>query len=169
MSEHETLAQRAARLRERIHEDYPDAWDFREIPELIGVVEGLTTVNTERGERIVVTIREVEGPADAPPIRRAVWLSQKALYERFRALNPAVGELVAIRYLGVSEHAQPGQSPAHRFRVEADRPGERFVGWPTPVRSPALEQRTDAELDEAEHAAAMERYAPAPADDDIPF
>ena len=164
-----TMQERAARLRDRVHEDYADAWDFKEIPELVGLVESIKWTKIDGIDKAVATIKEVEGPEDARK-RYAVWLSQAALFNGFRDLDVAEGELVAIRYLGQGEPARAGLSGAHKFRIEVDRPGRRFsyAGTAaTPTR--AYDVPTDTEAGELEHEAAMQRYAPPPADEDIPF
>lgn len=122
------IRDRAAALRERVGTDYADAWDFKQLPLLVGIVESYARVETVHGPRVVCTIREVESAVDGgEPPRYAVWLSQTALLRRFQELRPMTGELIAIRYLGQAEQpTRPGQSPAHRFRVEVDRPGESF-------------------------------------------
>jgi len=149
---------RAALLRDRVDQDYADAWDFKEIPIMVGVVESYARVDTVHGPRVVCTIAEVEN-GSGPPKRWAVWLSQTALLRRFQELRPAQGELVAIRYLGQSEQAaRPGQSPAHRFRVEVDRQGETF-DWSS--------FEADDEPPSREHAPGD--HPPPHNDDDIPF
>lgn len=144
---------RARALRERVEQDYADAWDFKEITTLVGIVESYASVTTENGPRVVCTLQEVEGAA---PKRYAVWLSQAALLARFEDLQPAIGELVAIHYLGVSEHAERGKSPAHRFRVEVDRPGSTF-NWG--IRAADVTTFRDARGD---RAGALEGEGPAP-------
>jgi hypothetical protein len=144
---------RAQRLRERVDADYADAWDFKELPLLVGVVESYARVETVHGPRVVCTIVEAESER-----RYAVWLSQTALLRRFQELRPAIGELIAIRYLGVSDQPpKPGQSPPHRFRVEVDRPGESF-DW----------SRLEAD-DNVIPSTAPAATRLSPADDDIPF
>lgn len=153
---YDDVAERARKLRDRIHEDYADAWDFKELPELVGVVESYARVDTANGPRVVCTLREVEGPEEAQR-RYAVWLSQTALLNRFKELRPVQGEIVAIRYLGISDHAPaPGYSPAHRFRVEVDRPGSTFE-W------------NSLQSDDAISSRVLYDTPPPPGDDDIPF
>ncbi len=170
----ENLHERAARLRERIEQGYADPWDFKELPELVGVVESYARVDTAYGARVVCTI--VEPTSDSPdapaPRRYAVWLSSTALLNRFRELRPMVGELVAIRYLGQSDPAERGRQPAHRFRVEVDRPGSTFE-WASLEADDEPVLVVDREHDRVAHEravdAAREERPPPPTDDDIPF
>lgn len=160
------MRERAARLRDRVDRDYPDAWDFRELPALVGVVESFARVETAYGARVVATVREVESDK-----RWAVWLSQAALFNRFRDLDVREGELVAIRYLGEGEPTAPGRNAPLRFRVEVDREGVTF-DWEDVGNAHEDAPRARREVapeDHAAHEAAMQRYAPTPTDDDIPF
>jgi hypothetical protein len=166
-----SMDERAAKLRERISQDYAEAWDFKEIPQIVGVVESYSKVSTDNGLKVVCTIREVEGPEEAQK-RYAVWLSQTALLRRFEELRPVTGELVAISYLGESDHvAKPGYNPAHRFRVEVDRQGADFdwesLGPDREARGFARDEMTREEVERA-----MARYhdeRPPHDDSDIPF
>lgn len=174
-----TIEERAAKLRERTEADYPAAWDFNEIPNVTGVVESIREAVGPLGKRIVVQVHEVEGPPEARK-RYAIWLSQTALYNRFVDLRVGVGELISVTYLGESDHHEPGQSPAKRFRVEVDRDGQAF-SWPLAdgsTESPAPtedeltaaqeridhERRVDAAADAAERTSAQLRP-----DDDLPI
>ena len=164
-----TMEERASKLRERVHEDYAGAWDFKELGELVGIVESIRWAKIDDVPKVVATVKEVEGPEDARR-RYAVWLSQAALFNSFRDLDIAEGELVAIRYLGQGEPARAGLSGAHRFRIEVDRPGRRFsYSGATAAPTKAYEQPTETEAGAMEHESAMERYAPPAADEDIPF
>jgi hypothetical protein len=125
---------RAQRLRERVDADYADAWDFKELPLLVGVVESYARVETVHGPRVVCTIVEAESEW-----RYAVWLSQTALLRRFQELRPAIGELIAIRYLGVSDQPpKPGQSPPTPLpRRGRPTPAPAASGWEPEPRRPA--------------------------------
>lgn len=159
----EQLADRAARLRQKVETDYPDPWDFKEIREIVGVVESLDRVDTDNGPKAVACIREVEGVA---PKRYSVWLSQAALRNRFRDLDIRPGELVAIRYLGVGEASRPGYSPPHRFRVEVDRSqGGSGFDWGSIDGDEVGGRRIFAGGSQE----LLEDGRPVPGDDDIPF
>lgn len=148
------LQERAAKLRHRVNQDYAPVWDFAELPEIVGVVETLKRVTIDGVDKVVATIAEVDGE---DPQRHAVWLSQRALYNQFVELDIREGELVAIRYLGVSDKAQPGQSPAKRFRVEVDRggSGSGTFSWSA---TDAPDPSTDHEITRSEHEAIMDEY-----------
>jgi len=154
----EALNERAARLRQKVETDYPDAWDFKEIPEIVGVVESIDRVDSDNGPRAVACIREVEGSSQK---RWSVWLSQAALRNRFMQLDIRPGELVAIRYLGVGEASRPGFSPPHRFRVEVDR-SQGGSGFDWGSIDDDIGRQVYANDDGHERA-------PVPADEDIPF
>lgn len=159
------MRERLSKLRERVNEDYADAWDFKQIPVIAGKIESFARVDTTRGPKVVCTIVEED---IEPPRRWAVWLSQAALLNRFQQLQPRVGELVAIHYLGqADEPVRAGESPPHRFRVEVDREGSTFE-WGSLRSQPEPVYDTNR-LSPQQHEVAMERYAPPATDDDIPF
>lgn len=165
-----TIDERAARLRDRGRQDYAEKWDFNELPEICGIVESIDVVQFTEGPVVVATVQEPESG-----VRRSIWLSQTALFNRFRDLRISPGELVYVRYIGEADHHEKGKSPAKRFRVEVDRAGQAFdwrrVGEITGGGDDTT-SGNGADVSREEHEAAVDAYAATAAptgDEDIPF
>jgi len=176
----EQTKERLRELVKRGRQDYAQKWDFNERDEIAGVVESIDVIvfkddNGDDKPTPVATVRdEFSGE------RLSIWLSQAALFNRFRDLAIVPGELVYVRYLGESDHHERGKSPAKRFRVEVDRTGAGSFDWtrlggaPPANGGQALTAPATATtgLTETEHEEAMAAYAEEHApvsDDDIPF
>lgn len=174
---HEDTKARIRALVERGRKDYAQKWDFNERNEIAGVVESIEVItftgdNGEPKPTAVATVRD-----EFTGERLSIWLSQAALFSKFRDLAISPGESIYVRYIGEADHHERGKSPAKRFRVEVDREGKAFDwsrlgGEAPPAATSGPSVPTTPELTETEHEAAMAAYAEEhapPNDDDIPF
>lgn len=153
----ETYFENEARLRGAVEEGFPDAWKPTEAGEtLIGVFRGRETGRTPYGEKWIVTLVDKEGK------RWAVWLLHTALESQFRRAQPAIGELVAVRYEG-KETSKDGKGTVYdNWTVKVDRPDATTVDWGSPSPGVPPSAAAAAPVDLAEQA-------PPHTDDDIPF
>lgn len=124
------------KLRKQLDKDYAKAW----IPEtkgdtIVGTMLRLEQGTTSFGPAPVVIIAE-EGTGE----ERAIWLFTEAIRSGFNRARPAVGERVAVRYLGKQKvkNQTPGRANEyHNFKVAVDRPDGTQVDWAGALNVPA--------------------------------
>jgi hypothetical protein len=120
----------------KLDKEFPPGWQPEKEGETItGVFLRLETGFTSFGESRVAVLATDEG-------ERSVWLFHNSLWSEFRRAQPAPGERIAIRYLGMQDVKSPvagRNSKFHAYRVAVDRPEGQPVDWaaePGVIREP---------------------------------
>lgn len=156
----EAYFERERRLREQLDQGFPPSWKPDTPGEtLTGIFVARDVGPTQYGPKFIVVL---ENPSTKE--RTSVWLLHTALESQFRRAQPNIGELVAIKYEG-KVMAKDGKNEYDNWTVMVDRPAATSFDWGSP--GAAVGQRASDAAPPA--GAATERYAPPPADDDIPF
>lgn len=155
----EAYFERERKLKEQLEEGYPEAWKPEQPGEtMIGVFRGRDTGHTPYGPKWIALLEDRQGK------RWAVWLLHTALENQFRRAQPAIGEMVAIRYEGKAT-AQDGKTQYDNWTVRVDRPDATRIDWDAPAPGappPPPSPGPGAPVADAE--------GPPPyQDDDIPF
>lgn len=153
---------RLARMREEADEGNPEAWQpEREGDDIGGTVVGLETAHTKFGPTKVLVL-------DTGGVKRSVWLFHTALRNQLKRHAPAIGEFVYIRWNG-KRMPESGGSEYDDYSIRVDRPKGTQVDWASVGSDEIVSRVVYEQPTRAEHEAAMERYAPPPGDEDVPF
>jgi hypothetical protein len=78
--------------------------------------------------------------------KRSVWLLHEALISQFKSASPAIGDGVAIVYLGVVKSKTEGHSDYHSYRVVSDGVSEGTVDWASDDIAPTSDTPTDDDI-----------------------
>lgn len=120
------MAARYEALAARAREDRPKAWaphknedDAREI---VGTFVRMDYGETDYGTHGIAIIETPDGT------RYGVWLLHNVLRNEFVRARPAIGDMLAIRYLGM---VQGEKREYASYRVEIERNTPQTVDWDT--------------------------------------
>lgn len=130
------------KLREQLDKDYPKAWLAEKKGDtIVGTMLRLEQGNTSYGPALVVIIAEEETGEE-----RAIWLITEAMRSGFNRTRPAIGEKIAVRYLGKQKvkTQTPGRSNEyHNYKVVVDRPDGTSVDWAGALNVPSAADAVD--------------------------
>lgn len=116
---------RAQFLRDRMAAGYPDSWIPAPGDSIVGVLVRTTVGHMRENGQTRIAVLMVDGK------EISVWLHREGLRAKLEESGAAIGETIAIRYLGPPE---PGShSKAHRYQLEVDRPAGTAVDWSKPA------------------------------------
>lgn len=116
---------RAQFLRDRMAAGYPDSWIPAPGDSIVGVLVRTTVGHMRENGQTRIAVLAVEGK------EVSVWLHREGLRAKLEESGAAIGETIAIRYLGPPE---PGShSKAHRYQLDVDRPAGTAVDWSKPA------------------------------------
>lgn len=111
---------RAQLLRDRLEVDYPAPWKPAPGETITGVFARIEHGWAKHAKECAIMV--LADPTTR--VETSVWLMHAALKAKLAKERPAIGELVAIKYLGISE-----SSDAAMYRVTVDRPTGASVDW----------------------------------------
>lgn len=115
------MQERADQLKGRLTAENPEAWNFDEQPEVVGIYTRLERAHTAYGPKWVIELKLLDDTV------RSVWLFHTALRNELAKLKPVEGELLAIAYLG-KKRTEDGRTEYDAYRVVVDR-GPTAHAW----------------------------------------
>lgn len=102
-------------LAEQVNRDFPESWVPKQANDMIvGGFERLEEAQTSHGPCKVVILKTQDG------VEKGAWLLHHVLRGEFKRVKPKVGELVAIRYLGMKISASRNDYASYRVAVRRD-------------------------------------------------
>lgn len=163
LSDEKYFAQLEQQMLGELEEEYPPSWNFKEDGEgatVMGKVVAMriATFNKD-GEQQQQRIAVVQSPNGD---KQTVWLT-RVLSSQFQRESAAIGDAVAIKYLGMRA-PEGGGNEYHDFKVIVRKPEGTAVDWSSPGEAPAR-RSTDTPAGASSGADADFQGA----DDDIPF
>lgn len=163
LSDEQYFAQLEQQMLGELEEEYPPSWNFKEDGEgatVMGKVVAMRLATfTREGEQQQQRIAVIESKGGD---KQTVWLT-RVLSSQFQREAAAIGDAVAIKYLGLRA-PEGGGNEYHDFKVIVRKPEGTAVDWSVPGAAPAR-RASDAPAGTSSGSDADFQGA----DDDIPF